>query len=285
MPHYTERSERQGGALFLYASCNKKLSRVVKVPYTGPAKAKFPFRPTAVAPFCSSTYVSIDATCPDSCKFKRAPDGSHGGCYVDAGKTVHTIRRLDAEAAPFTGDDVIVSEADVIDRSFPKGVAQDGARGGRDLRLHVGGDTTTPEATAFLGDAAARWRARGGGDVWTYTHRWKTVPRSAWGPAVAVLASVENYDQMFEAAKQGYAPAVVVTSHKSHKAKVLPNGVRLIPCPAEFDGGPTCVECRLCLAPDALFKRRAGISFALHGVDKKHALVRLGLRGVQRRLL
>lgn len=119
--------------------------------------------------------------------------------------------------------------------------------------------------------------------MWTYTHRWKTVPRSAWGKDVAVLASVETKEQVGAARRQGYAPAVVVTSHQSHKAKLV-GGLRLIPCPAEF-GGTTCVECRLCLEPDALFKRNAGIAFALHGVDKKFALVRLGLRGVQRKLL
>jgi hypothetical protein len=185
-------SLRQGGALFLHASANQKLSRIKKVPYTGPAKDKFPYRPTPVAPFCCSTYTSISATCPDSCAFKRGPNGEAGGCYADAGKTVHTIARLDREAEPFSGDDVVVSEADLIDRAFPAGMPQDGARGGRDLRLHVGGDTTSATRPTFLGKAATRWRERGGGKVWTYTHRWKTVPRRNWGPDISVLASVED---------------------------------------------------------------------------------------------
>lgn len=275
---------RQGGALFLSTSSNKKLSPVVKVPYTGPAKAKFPFRPEPRAPFCCSTYVSIAATCPDSCKFKREPDGTPGGCYVDAGKTVFTIKRLDKESGDLNGDGVLVAEADLIDRAFRNGVPQDGARGGRDLRLHVGGDATAEDATAFLGEAASRWRKRGGGKVWTYTHRWKTVKRDAWGPDIAVLASIEKPSEIEPAAAQGYAPALVVTKHRTHKAWKTPGGTTIIPCPAEMRD-TTCVKCRLCLEPDTLFKRNAGIAFALHGAGINRALVRLGHRGIQGRLL
>lgn len=275
-------SLRQGGALFLHASANQKLSRIKKVPYTGPARDKFPYRPTPVAPFCCSTYTSISATCPDTCAFKRGPNGEAGGCYADAGKTVHTIARLDREAEPFSGDDVVVSEADLIDRAFPAGMPQDGARGGRDLRLHVGGDTTSTDATTFLGKAATRWRERGGGKVWTYTHRWKTVTRRAWGPDVSVLASVEDIKGALTAVARGYAPAMVVPQHRNPKAELVA-GLRMVPCPAEFDGGPTCVECRLCLDADALLRRGAGIAFALHGSHKPRVLTRLGYG--QRKLL
>jgi hypothetical protein len=276
------RTERNGGALLLYTSSNKKLSPIVKVPYNGPAKKAFPYRPTPVAPYCCSTYVSIAATCPDSCRFKRSEDGTPGGCYVDAGKTVFTIRRLDQESEQLSGDDVVVAEADLIDRAFRNGVPRDGARGGRDLRLHVGGDTSSEGATEFLAGAAARWRLRGGGSVWTFTHRWREIAKRAWG-AISVLASVEKPQEMHEARARGYAPALVVTSHVSHKAHEV-EGLKVIPCPAETRE-TTCVECRLCLDADALHRRGAVISFALHGAGSNRALVRLGHRGVQQRLL
>lgn len=279
----TTNATRQGGALFLPKSSNKKLSPVVNVPYHGPASARFPFRPTPVAPFCCSTYVSIEATCPNSCKFKREADGTPGGCYVDAGKTVFTIRRLDLEGANLNGDGVVIAEADLIDRAFRAGVPQDGARGGRDLRLHVGGDVYGSESTAFLGEAATRWRERGGGKVWTFTHCWKEIPRTAWGPDINVLASVEDTGQFHFARRMGYAPALVVSKHHSHRAK-MQMGVKVIPCPAETKPGTTCVNCRLCLDSSALFQRGAGISFALHGSGINHALVRLGRKGVQGKL-
>lgn len=278
---YLNRTERGGGALFLYSSANKKLSPVVKVPYNGKAKDKFPYRPEPRAPYCCSTYVSIDATCPDSCKFKRAKDGTPGGCYVDAGKTVFTIKRLDQESGTSSGDEVIVAEADLIDSAFKTEMPQDGARGGRDLRLHVGGDVASEDSTRFLADAITRWKKRGGGAVWTFTHRWAEIPREAFG-AISVLASVEDPRDIPRARVRGYAPALVVTSHLSHLAKPV-NGTRIIPCPAETRG-TTCVECRLCL-DDGLYSRNAGVSFALHGVHKPAALVRLGVRGVQRKLL
>jgi hypothetical protein len=204
------------------------------------------------------------------------------GCYADAGKTVHTIARLDREAAPFSGDDVVVSEADLIDRAFPAGMPQDGARGGRDLRLHVGGDTTSRDATVFLGQAATRWRKRGGGKVWTYTHRWHEVLRSNWGPDISVLASVENPREADTALDHGYAPAIVVPRHASAKTWVGEYGIKFIPCPAET-GDRVCVECRLCFDDTALKKRETGIAFAIHGSHKPRALTRLGYG--QRKLL
>lgn len=275
------RTERKPGALFLYSSANKKLSPVINVPYDGPAKAAYPHRPTPIQPFCCSTYVSIDATCPSSCKFKRNEDGTPGGCYVDAGKTVFTIKRLDEESQGAHPDEVVVAEADLIDRAWPKGVPQDGDRGGRDLRLHVGGDTTSADATRFLADAVTRWKARGGGSVWTYTHRWAEIPRDAWG-SISVLASVESPAQFAAARKMGYAPALVVSSHPTRRAQTW-EGVKVIPCPAET-AGTTCVECRLCL-DRPLFDMKAGISFALHGAGINHARVRLGHRATQRVLL
>lgn len=275
---------RAGGALFLYKSANKKLSPVVKVPYTGPAKDAFPFRPEPRAPFCCSTYVSIAATCPDSCRFKRAADGTASGCYVDAGKTVFTIRRLDKESKA-DPTHVVESEAKLIDAAWPGGIPQDGARGGRDLRLHVGGDVDDAHGALMLAGAAGRWWKRGGGSVWTFTHRWTEMRRSCWG-RVSVLASVEDEEQIRHAHQLGYAFALVEPrEHRSAKAYSIGNGFTAIPCPAETRG-KTCVECRLCLDADKLRERKMGIAFSLHGAGINKALVRLGYgKGGQRKLL
>lgn len=249
--------ERHGGALWCGAarlhskSANRKLSPVDLVD-VGSARP----RPIPRGPFCCSTFVSIEATCSSACPFKGA------GCYVQDGFTGVAVRQLDAIAKGRSGFDVGLDELAVIDAAFPVGVPQDGARGGRDLRLHDSGDVATLGAAILLGEAARRWRARGGGSVWTYTHTWREIDRSSWGPAVSVLASVERPDEIRQARLRGYAPAIVVERHESPKAFDL-GGTKIIPCPNETVGR-TCVECRLCLDRD-LYAMNAGIAFAAHG--------------------
>jgi len=205
-------------------------------------------------PFVSSTYVSISATCPDTCRWKD------NGCYAQDGSASGRVPALDRGARRMTGLEVAEAEAAAIDALFRRRVPQDGARGGRDLRLHVSGDVAGAKSARVLAAAAARWQARGGGSVWTYTHRWREVPRDAWGP-VAVLASVEHPSELWEALHRGYAPAFVVPTFPSDSAFYV-NDVRLVPCPAEH-AGRTCAECRLCMDPD-LAKRKTGIAFAFH---------------------
>lgn len=248
---------------FLPKSSDRKLSPVELVPY---GKKSLRPSPLARAPFCSSTYVSIAATCPDSCAFKK------GACYVRAGFTKLLSDRLDASAGQLTGDQVAVIEAAHIEQSFgAKGVPQDGARGGRDLRLHVGGDTPSAFAAEQLAKAADDYKRRGGGTVWTYTHNWRSIPRSAFG-GISVLASVETLVDAGVALANGYAPALVVERHAAHRSWVYvgldgtANPMRIIPCPAET-GKTTCVQCRLCLDRD-LVKMRAVIAFAVHGRGK-----------------
>jgi len=222
-----------------------------------------PLRPVPVAPFCAATSVSIDATCQDSCPFKG------NGCFADAGFTRIQSKKMDQEAARLTGLEVGKREAELIDRTFPYGVPQDGARGGRDLRLHVGGDASGVGAARALAGAAERWRGRGGGAVWTFTHAWRSIPRKAWGD-VAVLASVETELQARQAFKAGYAPALVVADFPAgDKAWDIGGGVKAIPCPAETRG-KTCVECRLCLDQDLVALKR-GIAFRVHGQQAERA--------------
>lgn len=221
----------------------------------------------------SSTWVSMAATCPSTCFFY----GTGRGCYAGAGPDAH---RLDRAARRTAALDVIREEVRLIDAVFHRGVPQDGGgkgrRGrGRDLRLHVAGDTSCTRGTRLLAAAARRWiEDRDGGAVWTYTHRWRRIPREAWGP-INVLASVEQLHEIDEAAARGYAAAIVMhTVPVSRKVFRPPgSGFTLIPCPAQ-DYRKSCVECRACLDRD-LLQRREAIVFATHGRDQEGVRARL----------
>ena len=217
------------------------------------------------SPFVSTTDVSIAATCRDACPFKG------GGCFAEAGFTRFMARRLDAAAEGLTADQVIAEEAQLIDTAFKGGrVPQDGARGGRDLRLHVGGDVGSTLGARLLAGAAARWRDRGGGAVWSFTHAWREVPREAWGP-ISVLASVERPEDIEAARAAGYAAALVVDRFPSARAFTLPGSdTKIVPCPAETRS-KTCVECRLCLDADKLLDRNVAIAFEAHGPTARRA--------------
>lgn len=251
--------------VFHRKSANRKLSPVARVPYP---HAHYKYRPVPVAPFACSTFTSIEATCSESCLFKR------GGCYVAADQFMHrAMLTLDAGAVGRTGSEVIAEEVDIIDRAWKhRGVPRDGWRGnGRDLRLHVGGDVPDAASAALLAWAAVRWAARGGGRVWTYTHGWRTIPRVSFG-SISALASVETARQVRAARRRGYAPALVVEQFPAGKRPFEVAGTRFVPCPAETLG-KTCVECRLCLDVD-LHSKNLGIAFQLHGRDA--SLVQLG---------
>jgi hypothetical protein len=229
-------------------------------------------RPTPIAPYCSSTYASIAGTCGD-CAFKEA------GCYPRAGAAKKLSLALDAAAEGKTPEAIIHEEVALIDRAFGGGqIPQDGARGGRDLRLHVGGDAGNTAGACLLAGAAARWRGRGGGSVWTFTHLWRRIDRSAWG-TIAVLASVELPEDIDRARAVGYPAAIVVDGFPTDKAFRLPGtGARIIPCPGQTRSVP-CVLCRLCLDRD-LLDLNVAIAFEVHGSGARatrDALLRLRL--------
>jgi hypothetical protein len=259
-----------GSVSFRPKSENRKLSPVHQIRAAG----RNP-RLVAQKPFVSSTYVSIAATCPDNCAFKT------GACYVMSGITGITGRKLDAAAHGLTADQVIAEEARLIDGAFHgRRIPQDGARGGRDLRLHVGGDVGSVLGARLLAGAAGRWRDRGGGAVWTFTHAWRDVPREAWGP-ISVLASVERPEDIQAARAVGYAAAIVVDKFPSERAFSVPgSSAKIVPCPAETRG-TTCVECRLCLDADKLLERNVVIAFEAHGPMARRAREAL----VQQRML
>lgn len=258
------RVDAPGTARLHRASANRKLSPVELVQFPDQPRP----RPIPRAPFVAATYASIEATCPDSCAFKRS------GCFADAGFTKMAGQLMDRAAAGRTPLEVIREEARLI-RSAWKGrrIPQDGARGGRDLRIHVGGDVDSADGARFLGAAARGWRARGGGAVWTYTHRWREIPRSAWGAGLQVFASIEDPADIERAAARGYPSALVVEAFASRRAQPIAERWKLIPCPAET-GKATCSSCRLCLDRDVL-AMRAVIGFAIHGIDAAAARSKL----------
>jgi len=259
---YARRSQRTsllprvvtGAARFHAKSANRKLGPVDLVDVGGDRR-----RPTPRYPFVSSTYSSIEATCPDSCAWKRK------GCFADAGFTKMAGALMDRAARGRSGFSVIQEEARLVRLAFGgRRVPQDGARGGRDLRLHVGGDVDSAAGARVLGAAASDWRRRGGGSVWTFTHRWRAIERAAWGRDVSVLASVEAPAQLELAAAQGYAPAIVVDRFAGDVAYRLHAGWKAVPCPAETRDR-SCATCRLCFDGDALLGRRVAIAFQAHG--------------------
>ena len=208
----------------------------------------------------AATYASITHTCPSTCALKKT-----GECYAQSGHVGFVVNRLD-KAGKTTPLAAAKQEAAAIDAAYNGGpVPQDGARGGRDLRLHVSGDCRTAAGARVLAAAVARFKARGGGDSWSYSHAWADVPREAWG-TISVLASIDKVEDAELALARGYAPARYVSEFPSEKAWVE-NWVKFIPCPAQTRH-VSCNTCRLCFDAPALAARRTGIAFSAHGVRK-----------------
>ncbi len=242
---------------FQKKSANAKLSPQDQVPYRHPASGRLFQRPIPKPPYACSTSVSIEATCPVTCRYKD------NGCYEQAGLTGGRAKKRDQAAEGMTGDEVAELEAATIDAQFPRGVPQDGARGGRDLRLHVAGDAPSEAGARMLAGAAQRWLDRRGGAVWTYTARWGEIPREAWGP-IHVLASVQTIEEADEAASLGYTPAYSISTFEStrrYPMRFSKAGLQVLPCPAQTRDRD-CVSCRLCLRELA---PNIAIGFEVHG--------------------
>jgi hypothetical protein len=273
-----ETRSAQGSASFQAISADRKLAPVTYVP--GGARP----RPRSSPPYACSTYASISATCSDGCPFKAR------GCYVRSGFTQWMARRLDENAQGVGALDVIREEIALIDGAFRGGmIPQDGGRDahrGRDLRIHNGGDIPSGEAAVLIADSARRWRARGGGTPFTYSHLWREIPRAAFGDALTVLASVERAEDIEEARQAGYPSAIVVSKFPSPRAFGLSGSTaRVVPCPAETNIDPnkrvTCATCRLCLDRD-LLKMNVAIAFELHGHQAGRVREKLELLQVRR---
>lgn len=209
-----------------------------------------------------ATYCSINATCPNTCELKGK------GCYAELSFVGIQTTRLNNEASQLTALQVARAEAKAIDNCYNGGAVP----AGRDMRLHVAGDSRTVTGTRIINKAVGRWKRRGGGDCWSYTHAWRSVPRSEWNN-VSILASVSSTAEVAEARKQGYAPAIVVPEFNGDKAFTLEGSdTKWIPCPAQTRN-KGCSDCRLCFNANRLHNDNFGIAFAAHGV-KKNAIKR-----------
>ena len=197
----------------------------------------------------SVTHVS-QVSCPPACALKGTL-AKPGPCYAEywpQGIQTRQLNKVEGDSA-----DAAEAEASAIDR----------LSGRRPLRLHVVGDCATPSAAWQVSGAATRYSARHGQPVWTYTHGWRDVPRSAWRN-VNVLASCETLLQVTDAHARGYATCLVVVAHPADGRAELRDGWCLIPCPAQTRD-VQCTDCKLCWRDRELRDRRAVITFAAHG--------------------
>lgn len=245
------------------ASANSKLSPIREDIAKSGRKRFVP-----VGPFVTSTYVSIEATCPDFCPWKG------NGCYASEGESHLTMAGLNRAAWNMTALQVTLAEAAAIDAAFARGVPQDGAKGGRDLRLHVGGEVSCTTGARALAAAVRRWSARGGGPAWTFTKRWRQIDREAWGP-ISVLASCVSTADVAAARARGYAAAIVVADFPDGPASWRYADGRAIPCPAEATKHVTCSSCRMCMDAERLLERGLVIAFKAHGAGAEKVRRRL----------
>ena len=205
------------------------------------------------------TYAAIKQTCPSTCPLKDE------GCYAQTSFVGMINRRNERRAKGSSPLDVARAEAKAIDESYNGGAVPTD----RALRLHIAGDSRTVLGSRLINKAVARWKERGGGLCWSYTHAWKHVHRDEWSN-VSMLASISNVSEVDAARAQGYAPAIVVAEHPSEKAYKLPGSDTLfIPC-VNQTRGVGCTDCQLCFKADWLFETNRGIAFAAHGVKKNN---------------
>jgi hypothetical protein len=198
------------------------------------------------------TATPAEQSCPRSCALWDA-------CYYRKGLHLGRVNRdLERRSKNATPEEVAEAEAIAISR----------LSGRHPLRLHVGGDSTTPDAVRILRRATDRYRRRNGQYIWTYTHAWAWLPRALWG-TTSVLASVETLGDAAAAMAAGYAAAVTVERHPGARAWMA-GDIRVIPCP-EQTRGISCYDCRLCWDDGALLRRRAVIAFAMHGAGREAA--------------
>lgn len=139
----------------------------------------------------------------------------------------------------------------------------------RPLRVHVVGDCSTPGAAGLVGAAMVRYERRGGHMAYTYTHAWAAVPQSAWQGA-RVLASCETARDVAQARAQGYQCEMTYDRHRSRKLHDR-DGVRVLPCPNQFNQAVTCAKCMLCAKPETLRRLNAVIGLSAHGPTRKVA--------------
>jgi len=216
----------------------------------------------------AATYASVSATCPSTCELKN------NGCYAQVGNVGMHVRKMDTFARENNPSplEAAIEESNLIKNSFKGNKIPNG----KNLRIHVSGDTTTKEGAKIISEGIDNYKSRGGGLVWSYTHSWRTVPRSAWTKNISILGSVDSIEEVKKVRRKGYAPAIVVPRFENHKAfSIKGTSTKFIPCPAQTKENVTCVDCKLCMRADDLYERNHGIAFQSHGVLKNKINKRL----------
>lgn len=215
-----------------------------------------------------ATYASIEGSCSNTCPLKDS------GCYAQNSYVGIVVSRLDKEAEDKDPLSIARAEAKAINEAY-NGQA---IPLNRSLRLHVSGDCRTVLGAKTVNKAVGNWKRRGLGNnvAWSYTHSWRTVPRSEWSN-VEMLASIDSIDQATQARAHGYAPALVVSEHVSDKTYTLKGSdIKWIPCPNQLsDGLIGCTDCRLCFNTKRLYDSNYGIAFSAHGIKKNNIKRRL----------
>ena len=151
------------------------------------------------------------------------------------------------------------AEADGIDKLSGK----------RNLRVHVVGDCQTIESANIVGSAMVRYEKRSGKRAYTYTHAWKQVPYSAWMGA-RVIASCETTKDIDIARHELGYPSAEFTymEHESRKVHMR-DGVKVLPCPNQFNKEVTCDKCMACANIEMLQDKNMVIGISGHGAVKK----------------
>lgn len=219
----------------------------------------------------SATTYAANPSCPTAHNSSRACPFLDSGCYGNVGRVGIQMSMRNSAAggkhsSKVTPEDIANDEAASILTAI-ESIKAEQTKGSRNkktsvfnpLRLHVAGDCVTAKAASILADATSKW----GNKVWTYTHAWRDVPRSAWGH-ISVLASCETLEDIKKAHARGYAVAYV-QPHKTFEDKQPRKdsklGMSWMPCPNEavhsdikcgpnpegkFNDPRVATGCRLC---------------------------------------
>ena len=206
----------------------------------------------------SCTYTSQNS-CPPDCPFIGS------GCYAEMGLVGIQTRRLNRSAIN-RANMIAHAEAAVI-RTLS---------GLRPLRLHVVGDCRTNRAASIVARAARQHTDKANKPVWTYTHAWRRVLRSAWD-SVSVLASCETGADVRAARACGYATCITVQEHLDRKVYNL-DGIKILPCPAQTTKTVQCLDCQLCWQDSFLKKQNLTIGFSIHGGQSTLFRIRKSLK-------
>ena len=235
---------------------------------------------------------------------------SGNGCYTNSGNQAHVTRRLNNELIVTAGDkttakklgdmhvthasqatcpqdcpfypviegDIMGQEREELALILAEVEAEyiDNFSGKRNARIHVVGDCQTIATANVVGSAMVRFEERTGKTAYTYCHAWRTVPYSAWMGA-RVLASCETAEDIRIATKvMGYPSAewtyMEHTSRKVHER----DGIKVLPCPNNFNLQVTCDKCMLCANVTMLKEKELVIGLHGHGATRqlKQALER-----------